>query len=686
MGMKVGIDLGTTYSAVSRYDPASGKPVIIPNGINKDTTPSVICFYGDEILVGDEAKDMQKNGCGIIASNFKSSIADPVSGITVGDRTYTASDLSTILLKKLIEDAEAATGEKVDEAVITVPAYFNDTRRTATMKAGEACGITVSNVINEPTAAAIYYGYKTANNKTLMVYDLGGGTFDVTIIRVQDGVISVLGTDGDHGLGGKNWDEKIMNYICEQFMDEFGENLKENPQKRYELEVACEKHKKTLSITDNVVMPVTYNGYNSSYDMSREMFENRTRHLLETTGETCIKLLETLKLRWTDIDEILLVGGSTRMPSIPRYLREISGREVRSHSDTDLAVAKGAGITAALYTSKNQGLTIRKIEDVTSHSLGVLSTNAEGDRYINEIMIRKNTRLPHTVHRQFSLMEGNTCNKIEMYTLEGESRDPTMCNPLSKVVITGFVNNGRGVLVDVDYSYDRNGVVKVEAYQDGEPLDVDPRPVEDDLSWMNGDPRDRTGDAVILKNIAICVDLSRSMRDAPLANAKRSIHDFVSTVSGEGVRFTLIGFGDKGVVAKELTDNVEDFKVALEGLKVNMVGRGTDFSPIELAHAQLKDQPGMPIIVILTDGIWGKKDKAVEQSRACRQDGTSIHAIGFGESDLGFLRQIATVEAGAIYTTIDRMGSAFNSIATAIKKNETGLMCRPQMVDGPKKD
>lgn len=684
--MKVGIDLGTTYSAVSRYDPATGKPVIIPNCINKETTPSVICFYADEILVGDEAKDMQKNGCGIVASNFKSNIADSTSKVLVGDREYTAQDLSTILLKKLIEDAEAATGEKIDEAVITVPAYFNDTRRTATIRAGEACGITVSNVINEPTAAAIYYGYKTANNKTLMVYDLGGGTFDVTIIRVQDGVISVLGTDGDHGLGGKNWDEKIMNYICEQFMDEFGEDLKADANKRYELEVACEKHKKTLSITDSVVIPMTYNGYSSSYTLSRSVFESRTRHLLETTGETCIKLLETLDLKWTDIDEILLVGGSTRMPSISGYLKEISGREVRSHTDTDLAVAKGAGITAALYTSKNQGLTIRRIEDVTSHSLGLLSTNKTGDKYVNEIMIRKNTRLPHTVHRQFSLAEGNTSDKIEMYTLEGESRDPSMCNPLSKVVVTGFVNNGRGVIVDVDYSYDKNGIVKIEAYQDGEPLDVDPRPIEDDISWMNGDPRDRVSDVVILKNIAICVDLSRSMRDAPLANAKRSIHDFVSTVAGDGVKFTLIGFGDKGVVAKELTDNIEEFKVALEGLKVNMVGRGTDFSPIELAHDQIKDQPGMPIIVILTDGIWGKKNIAVEQSRKCKNDGTSIHAIGFGESDLGFLRQIATVDAGAIYTTIDRMGSAFNSIATAIKRNETGLVYRSKAVEGSGKD
>ena len=212
--MKVGIDLGTTYSAVARYDKNTSKPVIIPNAFGKEITPSVICFLDDgDILVGEDAKDMQSNGTGVNAAAFKRNMGDGSIAVSFNGKDYTSEDLSAMLLKHLIEDAEKATGEKIDEAVITVPAYFNDFQRTATIRAGEACGVKVSKIINEPTAAAISYGYKHAADKTVMVYDLGGGTFDVTIVRITKGNIEVIGTEGNHILGGKDWDAAIVKYV-----------------------------------------------------------------------------------------------------------------------------------------------------------------------------------------------------------------------------------------------------------------------------------------------------------------------------------------------------------------------------------------------------------------------------------------------------------------------------------------
>ena len=215
--MKVGIDLGTTYSTVAKYEKKTSRPEIINNVFEKELTPSVICFLDNgEILIGEDAKDMQAGGAGTIAASFKRGMGDNSFTVEANGKVYTAEDLSAMLLKKLISDAEEKSGEKIDSVVITVPAYFNDFQRTATIRAGEACGVKVMKIINEPTAAAISYGYNKETNKTVMVYDLGGGTFDVTLVRVNKGNIQVLGTDGNHILGGKDWDAAIVKYVCEQ--------------------------------------------------------------------------------------------------------------------------------------------------------------------------------------------------------------------------------------------------------------------------------------------------------------------------------------------------------------------------------------------------------------------------------------------------------------------------------------
>ncbi len=676
--MKVGIDLGTTYSAVARYDTKNSKPVIIPNAFGKEITPSVICFLDDgDILVGEDAKDMQSNGTGVNAAAFKRNMGDGSIAVSFNGKDYTSEDLSAMLLKHLIQDAERATGEKVDEAVITVPAYFNDFQRTATIRAGESCGVKVPKIINEPTAAAISYGYKHSNDKTLMVYDLGGGTFDVTIVRISKGNIEVIGTDGNHILGGKDWDAAIVKYVCDQFIDEYDVDPRDDLPTKNELIVAAEGYKKTLSIAESVTIPINYEGYSAKYTLTRDEFESMTEHLLEATKEVCLNLMGDLGLAWTDIDEILLVGGSTRMPAVARFLRDLTGREVIAHSDTDLAVAKGAAIVSELYNSKATGLRAEMtVIDVTAHSLGALSVSPDGSKFVNEIIIKKNSKVPCTASRQFTIKKGNMTDRIEVYTLQGESRMPLDCNVLAKVVITGFYNNGQGLNVDIEYNYDQNGVVNIAAYQDGEPLTVEAQPIDEDIRWMGGSPKNRRSDECILKNIAICVDLSRSMDGEPIERAKASIRDFVNTLQNDDTYFSLIGFGDKIKVVQELSNDPRAVLASIDELKVKMVGRGTDASPLDTARSMLGSKPGVGIIVVLTDGIWGKRDRAVEQAIGCRNDNITIIAVGLGEADTSFLRQIATVDDGALFTTIDRLGDTFGTIATAISSGSMGLSVR----------
>jgi len=672
--MKVGIDLGTTYSTVARYDKKTSRPEIINNKFEKELTPSVICFLDNgEVLIGEDAKDMQAGGAGTIAASFKRGMGDNSYTVEANGIVYTAEELSAMLLKKLISDAEEKTGEKIDSVVITVPAYFNDFQRTATIRAGKACGVNVMKIINEPTAAAISYGYNKEANKTVMVYDLGGGTFDVTLVKVDKGNIQVLGTDGNHLLGGKDWDAAIVKYVCEQFMEDYGVDPREDEPTKNELIVASESYKKVLTKTDSVTVQVKYDGYAGKYIITREQFDMRTQFLLNATKDVCMKLFADLEKSWEDLDEILLVGGSTRMPQVKKFLEMISGRPVIDHADTDLAVAKGAAITSEFYCSTSTGVREVQITDVTAHSLGALAESPSGDRFINEIIIKRNSKVPSSVRKPFRIEPGNSTNEIDVYTLQGESKIPLDCYVLAKVVISGFYNDGEGAIIDVEYSYDENGVVKVSAYQDGEPLQVDSEPVPDEICWMGGSPQDVAPNSCISKNVVLCIDLSRSMRNS-LEEVKSAVRDFMTaTSSEENIKFGLVGFGDKVGVIRDMTSDSNTVVTAIDSLKVNVYGRGTDGSPFSTAAMMLSNRPGGKLIVVLTDGKWGKRDYAVSEALNCKNSKIAIVGVGIGEADIGFLKQIATVEEGAIYTTLNRLGETFSRIAKAINTGSMGL-------------
>jgi molecular chaperone DnaK len=261
---------------------------------------------------------------------------------------------------------------------------------------------------------------------------------------------------------------------------------------------------------------------------------------------------------------------------------------------------------------------------------------------------------------------------IEVFTLQGESKVPLDCYVLAKVVITGFYNSGEGAVIDIEYNYDDNGVVRVSAFQDGEPLQVDSEPVPEDISWMSERPKDRAIGAPVAKNVVLCIDLSRSMRNS-LEEVKNVIRDFVIGVGDENTKFGLIGFGDKVGIMRDMTNDPNTIVTALEGLKVNVYGRGTDASPLGTASTMMANRPGGKMIVILTDGIWGKGDFAVSEAVTCRNSKIAVVGVGIGEADVSFLKQISTVDEGAMYTTLDRLGETFSTIATAINSGSMGM-------------
>lgn len=670
--MKVGIDLGTTYSTVAYYDTDSSKAVVIPNSHNEDLTPSVICFCPDgTIHIGKTAKDLQSRGEGISVASFKRAMGDTQYNLTAYGKSYSAEDLSSILLKYLIASAEARTGRKIDSAVITVPAYFNDLQRTATIRAGKKCGIDVLKIVNEPTAAAISYGYSNAGNKTVMVYDLGGGTFDITVVRIEKGNIKVLGTDGNHVLGGKDWDQAIMAYFCGRFNDDFNIDLRDDASAKNSLIVASEELKIELSESDSVSAHLEYGADAADYILTKDHFDEITEPLFLSTWDVCERVLTEIGMVWNDIDEILLVGGSTRLPSVPGRLAKMSGRNVIKHADTDLAVAKGAALTSHL--SEVEGRKPVGVTDVASHSLGALSVREDGKKFINEIMIKRNSSVPSSIRKPFRIEPGNLADCIELFTLQGESHHPLDCVVLAKMNISGIMNNGMGVMIEIEYNYDENGVVCISAFQNGSELNVESEQVPDDVSWMGRNPEEMLSNAPVQKNVVVAIDISRSMKDVPLDKAKKAISRFIKEVADVNTRFGLIVFGDRTVTVRDLTLDRYAVTRSIEGLKVNMAGRGTEASPFKEARKMLMGRAGMNIIVVLTDGIWDNRDRAVVQAMECRTDGITTVAVGFGNADRSFLRQIATDDEDALFTTLDHLGDTFGTIATAVSSGGMGL-------------
>ncbi|HEV2096284.1 MAG TPA: Hsp70 family protein, partial [Chthoniobacterales bacterium] len=482
-----GIDLGTTFSAVAHID-AYGKPQIIPNAESERITPSVILFDGMTAIVGTLAKNSSVAEAEKIVDFVKREIGKPKDEFSreFGDRAYSAEELSALILKKLKADAEKYLKEPITDAVITVPAYFNDAERIATITAGQLAGLNVLQIINEPTAAAVAYGLdKLDQDQTVFVFDLGGGTFDVTIMRIESHGIQMLATNGDHRLGGKDWDDVLVNLVAEEFDRAHGENPLLDLQSYQDLQSRALAAKIQLSSRPRTAIIHNHNGKSVKVEITREDFEKRTRHLVEKCKMICEIVMQEAKLKWTDLDKILLVGGMTRMPMVRQMIEGFSPTPVVDDVNPDEAVALGAAIQAVLLLLKEEEVSGEKVlpentrqqfssreggliqvTNITSHTLGVvLWDEAHLEEYVFP-MIRKMTAIPATAKNSFGTATANM-GKAVVRVVEGESTLPAECTPLGicDVELPAFLPKGSPV--ELTYEYNANQVLEVAVHAYG---------------------------------------------------------------------------------------------------------------------------------------------------------------------------------------------------------------------------
>ncbi len=499
----IGIDLGTTYSAVAYVD-AHGRPTCIPNASGDVVTPSVVLFEEGSTVVGEEALMAAPMEPDRVAACVKRDMGHKTYSKQVNGENLPPEVISSLVLRSLKADAERRFGP-VTKVVITVPAYFDEPRRKATMDAGRLAGLEVLDIINEPTAAALSYGYqlgfldpvhKSQDNQLLrvFVYDLGGGTFDVTILEIRGNSFKAIATDGDVRLGGKDWDEKLIDLAAAAFLEQHGDDPRTDPSTYQELSAAAETAKKTLTERSRAVLYVNHFGKRTKFEVTREEFERATAALVNLTRTTSEIVLRQAGLTWDDIDRLLLVGGSTRMPMIVRMLEQLSGKPVDQSLAPDEAVAHGAALYADLLLKQRDttGLSQAKftLTNINSHSLGIVGIDERTKKKINHILIPKNTPLPCAVEQMFKTAKPNQ-QSVKVEVLEGENSRPEYCTLVGVSVVRNLPKDlAAGWPVNVGYRYEENGRLQVTAKVKGREAPVTATfvrdhnlPEDDLLAW-----------------------------------------------------------------------------------------------------------------------------------------------------------------------------------------------------------
>lgn len=428
MGKVVGIDLGTTFSVIAHIN-AHGQPEIIPNLESDRITPSVVMFEDNLVTVGKIAKQNARAVPEQIVEFVKREMGKSKTEFfrSFDEKDYSPEELSALILTKLKQHAEAYLNEEITDAVITVPAYFHDAEREATRNAGKIAGLNVLQVLNEPTAAALAYGInQLGSNQNVFVFDLGGGTFDVTIMRVSETEIQMLATNGDHRLGGKDWDDKIITHVAEMFEIEHGENPLEDLHTYQDLQLDAIAAKESLSQRQRALIVCGYNGKTTRVELERGRFEELTFDLLERCRVLCDVVLSEAEMTWTDIDKILMVGGSTRMPMVQQMIATISGKEINPYEvNPDEVVAIGAAIQGTLRQISEgntettdipdavierfigpDGAPKVKVTDGATHNLGLVVLNSQREHIIH-VMIPKMTAVPCEIADKFLTVDHN---------------------------------------------------------------------------------------------------------------------------------------------------------------------------------------------------------------------------------------------------------------------------------------
>ncbi len=458
MGKAVGIDLGTTNSVVAVLE--GGEPTVIANAEGNRTTPSIVAFKGQEVLVGELAKRQAITNPTNTVRSIKREIGTNWKETFEG-KEYTPQEISARILQKLKRDAESYIGEDVTEAVITVPAYFNDAERQATKEAGQIAGLNVLRIINEPTAASLAYGLENNEDQKILVFDLGGGTFDVSVLEISEGVFEVKSTSGDSKLGGDDWDQRIMDWLIEKFKSSTGIDLSNDKMAIQRIKEGSEKAKIELSSTSETEINLPFITANDAgpqhllEKLTRAEFEKITADLVERTKEPVQKALSDAGLKYSEIDHIILVGGSTRMPAVQSLVKTLTGKDPHKGVNPDEVVAAGAAIQAGVLKGDVKDVLLL---DVTPLTLGVETKGG-----IMTKMIERNTTIPTKRSETFTTAEDNQ-TQVEIHVLQGEREMASGNKSLGKFTLTDIPAARQGTpQIEVTFDIDANGIVNVNA-------------------------------------------------------------------------------------------------------------------------------------------------------------------------------------------------------------------------------